>query len=538
MVEPDNIIFNTLFFRPYAALDTNARVFTSIGDKPYSTLPLLPFYQVHNLDAITHATWSTQGTFAPVTDPQFDYMRFDLANILPNDLIVDFSGNGTVSLLEFDPMAQHEKYLTKSKRPRYSDDPAYRDYEDTFDSDADVSPAFLTSVYQTKRLSLGDVTLINKTNGNVLGSAVWTDALDNEHYISNDSALGDLYNDFAFTAGLRRYYFDVYVDSQATDNPLKARNYYTADASKVYAQAAVSGVISANQTFENTLSALDAAFGGATVDKTTVTALLGWNSIKVDTGSYAKVRNFSGAISVARKIEHEIGESAIGLFAEYGDGNYDTYTFVPRYGEVFGEGDVKTFGGGIFIKTLFSSNTFISASFRGGGIQNEYSLTQDPWILHPEVHSADTQSSYIGAHLEVGQKFQVYDGGELEGYGKFLWTHSPQDTFTTRFGDNISIDSFDSARLRIGARLISNLREDTVQLYFGLAGEHEFDGDVSGKLNEDRFTHKVDTSGTSGFGELGINITPNEYVTISIGAFGWAGNARGGGGSASVNFSF
>jgi hypothetical protein len=60
-----------------------------------------------------------------------------------------------------------------------------------------------------------------------------------------------------------------------------------------------------------------------------------------------------------------------------------------------------------------------------------------------------------------------------------------------------------------------------------LAGEHEFDRDVSGKLNEDRFTHKVDTKGGSGFGELGINIAPNENFAISIGAFAWAGMPEG-----------
>jgi hypothetical protein len=45
-------------------------------------------------------------------------------------------------------------------------------------------------------------------------------------------------------------------------------------------------------------------------------------------------------------------------------------------------------------------------------------------------------------------------------------------------------------------------------------------------------------SGTSGFGELGLNVNPTENLTLSLGAFGWAGNQKGGGGSASLNFSF
>jgi hypothetical protein len=467
-------------------------------------------------------------------------MRFDMTDVKSSALILDFSGTGTVSLENFDPMTQHEKYLNNPERRHYADDPNYLSYTDYFLSNVDVSPAFLISAYQTKRLHLGDVTLISKTDGLAPGGSVTTtDANGNIHFVSDNSSLGDLYNDFAYTAGLRRYYFDVYIDGDTTgDHPLVAYNYYTADASKVYAQAAVSGVISANQTFENSLGAMERAFSMGSADKVSVDAVVGGNSLKVDTGSHVRVKNFSGALSVSKKLEHEIGQTAVGLFAEYGDGNYDTYTYVPRYGEVFGDGDVKTFGGGIFVKTLFSSDTFLAASFRGGGIQNEYSLNKDPWILHPEVHSADTGSSYMGAHIELGQKFRVLESGELEGYGQFLWTHTPKDNFTTRFGDNISIDSFNSTRARVGGRIKNRFSNDSLQLYFGLAAEHEFDGKVSGTLNEDRFAHSLDPTGTSGFGELGLNFTPKENVTISIGAYGWAGQVRGGGGTASLSVSF
>jgi hypothetical protein len=526
----DDIAFETLFSRPQSSLVTAAEVYTDT--KPANGV----FYQVRNLDIVTSAVWSTDGTYSPHS-LDFDYMRFDMSDIQPSAVILDFSGDGTVHLEHFDPMAQHEKYLNNASRPRYSDDPAYRTYANSFVSDADTAPAVITSAYQTKQLHLGHITLVSKTDGSSDSSLTTTDAEGNIHFNSGSSSLGSLYNDFAFTSGLRRYYFDLYIDN-GTGRALMANNYYTADASKVFAQSAASGVISVNQTFENTLTAIERTFSLASADKVSVEAIIGGSSVKAETGSHAKVKNFSSALAVSKKFEHNAGVSALGIFAEYGDGGYDTFASVPRYGDVFGEGDVRTIGGGLFFKTQLRSDFFLAASIRGGSIQNDFSLKQDPWIQHPEVHSADTSSSYTGLHVEVGRVFRYSDMGEIEGYGQFFWTHSPEDQFTTRFGDHITIDSFDSTRARAGARIKNSLNSDSLQFYFGLAAEHEFDGKLSGRLNDDAFPHSVELQGTSAFGEMGLSIMPSENVSIIVGAYGWAGKLKGAGGGASINFSF
>ncbi|MDR2354125.1 MAG: autotransporter outer membrane beta-barrel domain-containing protein [Deltaproteobacteria bacterium] len=528
----DNILFQTLLFGSKSSLETTANVYTANSNKPTDGA----FYQVRNLDVITNTNWSTQGTFSPNTSV-FDYIRIDMSDIAKNAKIVDFSGAGTVDLTNFNPMLQQEKYLKNPNRPKYSDNSVYRTYTGSFDSNATVAPAFLTSAYQPKILNLGKSVLISKTNGATPVATTITDKNGNIHFKSDNSALGTLYNDFAYTSGLRRYYFDVYIENSA-NKPLVANNYYTADASKVFAQSALSGIVSVNQTFENTLGVMERAFGSSNADKVSVTAAVGGSSSKIDTGSYIKVKNFSTALSVSKKIEHGMGESALGIFGEFSDGSYDNFSSIPRYGDVFGGGDVKSYGAGLFFKTLFKSNTYVSASFRGGGINNEFKLKKDPWTNRPEVHSSDTDSSYLGGHIELGQKFNVLDNLELEGYGMLLWTHSPNDMFTTKFGDRVNIDSFNSTRAKLGARIKNNLVNDTVQWYFGLAMDHEFDGKMSGKLNGDTFLHNVEAKGTSGFGELGINIIPRENISISIGAYGWTGQIRGAGGNASINFSF
>jgi hypothetical protein len=521
----DNIIIPTLLLNPGAEFTTNASVFTSTNPSTAA------FYEVHSLDVITDVIWYTECVFAPDTDPTDDFIRFDTRDILPNQTILTFNGsNGMVDLGEFDPMTQHETYL--GVRPLYADDPGYRDT---------AEPGFLISPYQTKRLDLENVTLLDQTVVNSIDTNIADPGPDgNLHYRSNNSAYGDLYDDFAFTAGLRRYYWDVYVDSQQADNPLIAHNYFTADASKVYAQSAGAALVSVNQNLQVTMGAIEKIDAVGPMDKVYINAVIGGSTSKTQTGSHVEVDNRSVALTISKKTSNGIGQTTLGLFGEYGEGNYDTYSNIPRYGEVFGSGEVTNFGGGFFYKSLFKQNTVIEASIRGGGIKNDYSLTKDPWIRNAGVHSYSTDNNYYGAHFGLGQRFNISEGSNLEGYGRFFWTRTNSDDFVTRFGDDVEIDKVDSSRGRVGARFNQNIANNTVKFYIGAAAEHEFDGKITGRLGPDPISNPPEVKGTSGFGELGLTIMPTDSKNISINAevFGWTGRQEGIGGSAALSFNF
>jgi hypothetical protein len=532
----DSISFGTLLLWEGSTFTTAATVFSDASSATGE------FYQVTNLDAITHATWITAGFITPDSnglDP--DYMRFNMKDIAPNAVILDMGGTGTVNLSRFNPMSQQNDYLTSPNRPAFADDPANWDYtgEHFFDD-----PAFITSPYQTKRLHLGNVVLIDRIDYASVptgpATLVVVDAANGRtHYVSSGSALWPLYDDFAYTSGLRRYYWDVYAqDGGAQDSQLIAYNYYTADASKIYAQAAAASGIAVNQTFQASMAAIDNAFRHGLVDHYHVEAAFSGSHTRTDTGSHVDVDNWSGALALSRKSENTLGQTIFGIFGEFSTGKYDTFTQVPRYGDLTGDGDVRTYGGGIFLKNLFPTNTLLEASVRGGGFRNEFRLTKDPWIQHPGIHNGDTDGTYIGGHIGVAQRIDVIEDGQLEAYGRYFVTRTHSDTFRTPFGDQISIDAFTSSRVRVGGRWTQTLPTDTLQLYFGLAFEHEFDGKVTGKNGPDPFLHTVETTGSSGFGELGLNFNPMDNLTLSVGAFGWAGQQKGAGGNAAVNFSF
>jgi hypothetical protein len=501
-------------------------------------------YQVNNMDLVTGAEWKTLGTYRPDTGSGH-YMRFNMADIDPGGTMLNFSGQGTVSLADFDPMSQHEAYLALPDRPRYANDPANWDYGWTGGaSDFFTAPAFIMSPYQSKRLHLGKVVLINNIDYGSINTSLPRYAVDAAnsriHYISSGSALGPLYDDFAFTSGLRRYYWNVYAQQGGGGDPdtLIADNYYTADASHVFAQAAAASSIAVNQTFLASMTAMDNAFRSGMVDRYHMEASFAGSHVRTETGSHVNVDNWSGALALSRKSSHSLGETVFGIFGEFSTGDYDTFTQVPRYGDVFGDGDVKTYGGGIFIKNVFTSNTMIEASVRGGGFRNEFRLKGDPWIPNREIHDADTDGTYLGGHVGVTQRVQIGDSSLVDAYGKYFITHTASDSFTTSFGDEIFMDSFNSSRVRVGGRWTEDFSSKKIRLFFGLAYEHEFDGKVTGKNGPDPFAHTVDPTGSSGFGELGLNFNPMENLTVTVGAFGWAGQQKGAGGNAGLNFSF
>jgi hypothetical protein len=528
----DRVSYGTLLLWGGSAFYTQAEVY-SLGAAPSTGA----FYQVDSLDLVTAATWRTSGTFRPSTAAG-KYMRFNMSGTAPWAVMGDIQGTGTVSLSSFDPGAQQRAHLAWAGRPYWSDDPAGWDYTGAgfFDH-----PAFIMSDYRTKRLRMGDVTLVDSASGyaTVPAAAVaYEDAGALRKHYSGASGMGELYDDFAFTSGLRRYYWDVYAQGGAGANTLNAYNYHTADASHVYAQSAAAGSVAAVQAQQASLSAIDGAARNGMADSYHLELALAGSHTRNDTGSHVDLDSWTGALALSRKVEHGMGQALFGIFGEFGAGEYESFTSVPRYGDVFGEGDVRTYGGGLFARNAFPTGTVVEATVRGGGIRNKFRLTRDPWAQWPQAHNAESDSSYLGGHVGLAQVIEITGSSEIEAYGRYFLTRTPSDSFMTASGDRISIDSFSSSRVRAGGRYTMSLPAGTLRLYLGLAAEHEFDGKVTGRNGEDPFLHSVDTSGTSGFGELGVSFTPSEAVSLSLGAFGWTGQQKGAGGNASLSFTF
>ena len=527
----DSINFNTLLLNPGAAFNAGAAAL--------NTTSANYFYSLSNLDVINNAAWTTAGTYAP--NGHASAVRLDLTGVAPNQTVLTFGGAGVVDLTSFDPKAQHDAYLTALKSANLhhlADNPGYRA--------AAGRPAFIASAYENKPFDLGTRTIIDKTASSFSPATTQVElrADGNYHFISGGSALsateGDLFDDFAFTAGLRRYYWDVYVLNSG-DKPLLARNYHTADASKVYTQAAAAASLSLIQTFQNTLEAFGKiSHHPGALNRVNVSASVAGSEARAETGSHVKVYNLSAAMTASYSANLGPAVLTFGVFGELGRGNYDTFALVPRYGEVFGDGEAKTAGGGAFFKSAFSNGTFIELSARRGTVDNEFKLAKDPWTPRPERYSYHSKKDYLGAHAGLGHVFKLGEGTSLSAYGRYFWTRADGVTFKSKNGDAITLGDVESNRVRGGARLTRTTADGMAAFYVGAAVERELDGEVFGSFNGHSIPNPAKTSGVSGFGEFGFKLSPARNGAFSINAdvFGWVGQMKGAGGSLSMNFSF
>ncbi|MDR3075816.1 MAG: hypothetical protein LBU26_00820, partial [Synergistaceae bacterium] len=421
----DGVGFGTMFLNKDAEFGTNGAV------DPSRTGNGANRYTVNNFDMITRASWFTNGTYRPDNTgydgsvKRDDYMRFDMADIAPGELMtkMDRTGvNGAVDLSAFDAVAQHDGFTQfLIGRGILMDDPEYDIARRN--QVAGVEKPFITSPYQTKRLNLGSVTLMERTTGGgmqnaqagggVLGSHVYLGTDGQYHYLAKGAAgaadTEGVHDDFAYTAGLRRYYWDVYEDAA---NPagarLMANNYFTADATRVLLQGALAEAVNADQTFiTGTVQSIGNLVDRLKAGEDGFDGAIGYSSIKTDTGSWLDSKTFAASVAYGRKYATKNGSSTISAFVEYGDGSYDVFSHIYRYGDVYGSGDSKSFGGGLFYAHEFSPGINIDMSVRAGRVDNSFRLTSDPWLGHPGVHSYDTDAAYYGGHIGISRKIPL-----------------------------------------------------------------------------------------------------------------------------------
>ncbi|MDR3165243.1 MAG: hypothetical protein LBU13_06660, partial [Synergistaceae bacterium] len=255
----DSVGIGTLFLRRDAKFSTNGSIDparTGAGENRYT---------VGNFDMMTEASWQTNGVYKPDNVDHSDYMRFDMEDISPNALMTKMKtpdSDGKADLSVFNAAAQHERFaLQLIEKGVKMDDPEYDALRRNRDDGA--PKPLITSPYQTKRLHLGDVTLLESTAGTGLKNAkssdgpladnIYAGSDGNYHYSSKNVAGEDdaekVHDDFAYTAGLRRYYWDAYEDSSA--GRLAANNYFTADASRILLQGALGGMTNVDNVFVN-----------------------------------------------------------------------------------------------------------------------------------------------------------------------------------------------------------------------------------------------------------------------------------------------
>ena len=252
-----------------------------------------------------------------------------------------------------------------------------------------------------------------------------------------------------------------------------------------------------------TRSSLD--YGAVDVDGTNMLAGLAW-------------RSTTGA-----------GSLTYGVFAEHGDGSYDTYANINGI-SLHGEGDTDYTGGGILARMDFNGSEtghgYLEASGRVGNADTDYTNSglRD---AYGRAASYSTDGTYYGAHIGAGYVQKLDEKSSIDWYSKLLWARLEGGSTDLSTGEHLTFDDADSLRLRIGGRW-NYAASDFVSYYAGLGYEYEFDGEASGFTNGLALGDE-DLTGGSGVAELGISFKPskNSPFSLELNLAGFTGEREG-----------
>ena len=223
------------------------------------------------------------------------------------------------------------------------------------------------------------------------------------------------------------------------------------------------------------------------------------------------------------------GSLTYGVFAEHGDGSYDTYANINGT-SLHGEGDTDYTGGGILARMDFNGSEnghgYLEASGRVGNADTDYTNSglRD---AYGRAASYSTDGTYYGAHIGAGYVQKLDEKSSIDWYGKLLWARLEGSSAYLSTGEHLTFDDADSLRLRIGGRW-NYTASDFVNYYAGLGYEYEFDGEANGFTNGLALGDE-DLTGGSGVAELGISFKPskNSPFSLELNLAGFTGEREG-----------
>ena len=248
-------------------------------------------------------------------------------------------------------------------------------------------------------------------------------------------------------------------------------------------------------------------------------------SLRHETGSHVNSKGYGVVAGLASLTPNSAGEILSGVFVEYGRAKYDSYLDNGLHAD----GISEYIGGGLMLKQVFSSDTYIDASFRAGKISSDYNSNDWTYAIAPGIlahnEKFDISSTYTATHIGVGQIFDLNQNNKLDIYTKWLYAHTASADATISSGESYHFDSVASNRVRAGLRDTINLKDEH-NLYFGGAYEYEFKGDAKAStMGLD--APKPSLKGSTGIFETGYKYESKNLI-FSLGGKGYVGKTRGG----------
>ena len=248
--------------------------------------------------------------------------------------------------------------------------------------------------------------------------------------------------------------------------------------------------------------------------------------LNIDTGANSKLKNKNGGtnIGAARALKNRHG---MFIFAPITDYGASTYTSSLDDG-TRGAGNSQYFTAGLIARQWNNNGMYYEGSFRAGRLKTGF-VSDNFYVGNEPTHVSYTDHTpcYTG-HVRIGWRGNVSPQNIMDIYGIYSHNHvSGIDAEISKVNQTYHLDSSDSKRFRIGARLTREINEHN-RFYSELAYQYEFGGEVIGNYMGYE-TRKVGLKGSSGMIEFGWQLkpTPNSAVMLDSALVGWVGKQKG-----------
>ena len=260
-------------------------------------------------------------------------------------------------------------------------------------------------------------------------------------------------------------------------------------------------------------------------DTTTYEAFMGMG------GEYMKidgVKNKSGGTNIgfARALKNRHGMFIFAPITDYGAA---TYTSNLDDG-TRGGGNAQYFTAGLIARQWNTNGMYYEASFRGGRMRTSFAsdnFEENGEFRH--ISYRDNAPVYTG-HVRIGWRGNVSPQNILDVYGVYSHNHVGDikaELPLSQGSQTYSIDSKDSKRIRLGARLTRNINDHN-RFYSGIAYQYNFDSTSLASFMGET-SSKTGLKGSSGMIELGWQLKPtqNSAVMLDSALVGWVGKQKG-----------
>ena len=262
-------------------------------------------------------------------------------------------------------------------------------------------------------------------------------------------------------------------------------------------------------------------------------AAMGGSNLRVNSGSHVDTKGYGIDIGFARKVKKGDNTFLIAPIVEYGRGNYDSY----QDNGIKADGKSSFWGAGVLGRQTNARGVYYEASLRAGRTKSDYNGR-----LLDRQAEYDSESNYIAGHLGWGLVKKVSAKNTLDSYVKFFYTRQDGDKVNVKLNggavsDEISFNTVESKRLRIGARLTHQINDNSI-FYGGIAYQGELDGEARATYRGSE-TAAPSVQGSSAMMELGWQMKPDKSpLAIDLGVTGWAGKQRGVSGQLGFKWNF